>query len=240
GFYSSNSQVPTLASSPPSASGLSFPTFHTQMLFNPQNFELGTLFSIDNSSTEVTSSNMPKYGRSSSYRGKNRKPGYKMGGGNESRNLMSIPKTGSFEGSDSSRMMIPAESTFDFQIEKPNIPSIQPTPTSSIFKFNQEIPSVPTEPMFTTNGTTSNTFNFQSSFSSQSSSTPVTFGNSFGLNLNQPETPTTFSTVNNSSNSFMSINGSGQLFQNGTNIKSSQPSNIDGREIRKMRKPRVK
>ncbi|RIB03795.1 hypothetical protein C2G38_2122231, partial [Gigaspora rosea] len=262
GFFSSTSQAPTLASSPPTSqapilassppsgspmdieiemgnsnlnpqtSGL--PNFHTpmSMSFDPRTFELGKLgnafFPIDNSSTEVTSSNMPKYTKSSSFRGKNRRPGYKTG----SSNL--LPKTGSFDGSDTSRMMIPAESSgFDFKMEK------DPLSTLSPFKFNQE--STSAEPMFTTNGTTPSTFNFSSNFSSQPSANPVTFGNGFGLNLNLPETPTTtFSTINNSTSNFMSMNGDTQIFQNGTGVqKNLQSTNIGDRVIKKARKPRV-
>ncbi|CAG8819450.1 16568_t:CDS:2, partial [Gigaspora margarita] len=243
GFYSSTSQAPTLASSPStsqaptlasSPSTSQAPTLASSpstsqapiLASSPPSGKLGNaFFPVDNSSTEVTSSNMPKYTKSSSFRGKNRRPGYKTG----SNNL--LPKTGSFDGSDTSRMMIPAESTFDFKMEKDTsiIPSIQPISTSSPFKFNQE--STPAEPMFTTNGTTSSTFNFSSSFSSQPLPTPVTFGNGFGLSLNLPETPTTtFSTINNSPNNFMSINGDTQIFQNGTGVqKNLQSTNIGDR-----------
>ncbi|CAG8666623.1 10696_t:CDS:1, partial [Racocetra fulgida] len=205
------------------APGVSISTFPTTQF----NFggDLGNVFFNNSSLTEVSSSNMPKYSRSLSLRGKNRRHGSHSVTGNESRNL-SIPKTGSFEGSDFSRMMLPAGSSFSFELQKDTttIPSIQPVSTST-FKFNQETPITSTESPFQTNGAT---FSFQSAFPSQPFSAPVTFSNNFGsgLNLNPPATP------------IFNMNGDGQVFQNGTNTdvqKNIQSSNV-GRPIANMRR----
>ncbi|CAG8723141.1 10207_t:CDS:2 [Cetraspora pellucida] len=240
-FYSPVSRMPTLASSPPSGSpmdidmgnsnlnhqsnGVSNPTFPTAQF----NFGLGNVFFNDNSSTEVSSSNKPNYSRSSSFRGKNRRHGSHLVVGNEGRN-MSIPKTGSFEGSDFSRMMLPEGSSFSFELQKETttIPSIQPVSTSTTFKFNQETPNASTEPLFQTNGAT---FNFQSSFPSQPFSAPVTFNFGGGLNPHLPATQPVFN-----------MNGDSQVFQNGTNTnvqKNIQSNNAD-RPIAKLRRRRIK
>ncbi|CAG8619581.1 3302_t:CDS:2, partial [Cetraspora pellucida] len=240
-FYSPVSRVPTLASSPPSGSpmdidmgnsnlnhqshGVSNPTFPTAQF----NFGLGNVFFNDSSSTEASSSNKPNYSRSSSFRGKNRRHGSHLVVGNEGRN-MSIPKTGSFEGSDFSRMMLPVGSSFSFELQKETttIPSIQPVSTSTTFKFNQETPNASTEPLFQNNGAT---FNFQSSFPSQPFSAPVTFNFGGGLNPNLSATPPVFN-----------MNGDSQVFQNGTNTnvqKNIQSNNVD-RPIAKLRKRRIK
>ncbi|CAG8774109.1 12663_t:CDS:2, partial [Racocetra persica] len=156
-FYTPVSRAPTLASSPPSGSpmdidmgnnninqqapGVSISTFPTQFNFGLGN--LGNVFFNDSSLTEVSSSNMPKHSRSSSFRGRIRRHGSHSG--NEGRNL-SIPKTGSFEGSDFSRMVLPEGSSFSFELkDTTTIPSIQPVSTSTTFKFNQETPITSTE-----------------------------------------------------------------------------------------------